>query len=146
VSLYDTHEAETLGRNRYIALTVGLTTRDTTDTHEADTLGPNRYAFLTAGNNSYVPGNIPFLIPNSRRLTLMVLQVFTKKRKLDTHFVRLQFFFFWFGIVQELSESRSYLSEPGYLILIDLEMCLRLGQDRFLPHPVHFVTSTDCII
>jgi hypothetical protein len=31
------------------------------DTHKADTLGRNWYAFLTAGRNSYVPGNIALL-------------------------------------------------------------------------------------
>jgi hypothetical protein len=38
VSLYDTHEAETLGHDSYPTVTVGLTTGDATDTQEADTL------------------------------------------------------------------------------------------------------------
>jgi hypothetical protein len=47
--LYDTHQTDTLGRNWYIGLTVGLTTRDATDPHEADTLGRNWYIGLTVG-------------------------------------------------------------------------------------------------
>jgi hypothetical protein len=47
MSLYDTHEAETLRRNWYIALS-----------GEADNSGRNWYAFLTARRNSYVPINV----------------------------------------------------------------------------------------
>ena len=55
VYLNDTHEAEPLGRNWYISLTVRLTNRAATDTHEADALARNLYSFLTTGNNSYFP-------------------------------------------------------------------------------------------
>ena len=54
VSLYDTYEAEPLGRNWHISLTVGLKTRDAADTHEGDALGRNCYDLLTAERDSYV--------------------------------------------------------------------------------------------
>jgi hypothetical protein len=67
MSLYDTHAAETLGCNWYIALSGGFTTRDATDTLPylgggADNSGRNWYAFLTAGRNSYVPTITAFTI------------------------------------------------------------------------------------